>query len=101
MHQAFAAHARADARFVKQLRRSIFEDAGAHALFDVLARTRLEHPRLNAGEVQEMRKDEAGWSSPDDADLRALCLRDDAHGSSTKAAFAFARRSLNERACRA
>ena len=71
MNQPFAPHALAHARFVEQIHRALFEHARADALLHVLARLALDHDRVDALQVEQVRENQAGRSGSDDADLRA------------------------------
>ena len=59
----------ADAGFDHQIHRALFQHAGAHAIFDVLAAAALQNNRLDAGQVQQMGEHQAGRSGPDNTDL--------------------------------
>ena len=72
MDQADALESLADAGFIQQIDGALFEHAGADALLDILAAASLEHDRLDAVEVQQMRKHQPRRSRSDDADLCAM-----------------------------
>ena len=55
----------------EQVDGALLEHAGAHALLDVVAAAGLEHHRLDALPVQEVREQEPGRAGADDPDLRA------------------------------
>jgi hypothetical protein len=71
MNQAFAAHAIADPCFVEQIHGALFENAGADPLLHVFAALRLDDDRVDALDLEQMGKKEAGRPRPDDADLGA------------------------------
>jgi hypothetical protein len=73
--EAFAFEAFAYTGLLEQVDSSLLEQAGAHTLFDVLAATRFDDNRLDALQVEKMRKQEAGWSGADDSDLCARFQR--------------------------
>jgi hypothetical protein len=50
----------------------LFQHAGADALFDVLARAYLEYDRVDPFQVQKVRKNQPGGTSPNDANLCAF-----------------------------
>ena len=56
--EALAAQTVAHADLVQQVDRPLLEDARADPLFDVLAAPRLEHDRVDALEMQQVREDE-------------------------------------------
>jgi hypothetical protein len=70
MHQAFAPHTVADARFVEQIHRTLLQNPRADSRFHVLARLSLDYDGVDALEVEQMGEDQARRSGPDDADLR-------------------------------
>ncbi len=75
----FAFEPLANTRLFEQIDSSLLEQAGTHALFDVLAAARLDDYRLNALQVKKMGQQEARWSGADDSDLcarfqRSACL---------------------------
>ena len=72
MDQAESLHPLADASFVEQVDGSLFEQAGANPLFDILAAASLEHDGLDAIEVQQVREHQPRRPRPNDADLRAM-----------------------------
>ena len=57
---------------LQQVDGALLEHAGAHALLDVLAAAVLEHDRLDAAQVQQVREQQPGGAGADDADLRPL-----------------------------
>jgi hypothetical protein len=69
--EALAAEAIADAEFVHELDGVVFEEAGADALFNVLARAEFEDDSFDAEALEEEREEEAGGSGTDDGDLGA------------------------------
>jgi hypothetical protein len=71
MHQAFAPHPVADARFVEQIHRTLFQNPRADSRFHVLARLSLDYDGVDAFQVEQMRQNQARGSGSDDADLRA------------------------------
>jgi hypothetical protein len=52
--QALSAHSRAHARRLQKIGDPPLDDAGAHALFDVLLRSSFDDDRVDSFEVQEM-----------------------------------------------
>ena len=73
---------------LEQVDGALLEHAGADARLDVLAAPVLEHDRLDAGPVEELREREARRAGADDRDLGARALHD---SSSTSCAMANAR----------
>ena len=71
VHEALAAHALAHARGVQQIDGALLEHARADPLLDVLATARLEHDRLDALELEQLRQHQPRRAGADDADLRA------------------------------
>ncbi len=67
--QPLAAQAIGHAQLVEQLDSALLQHAGAHAVLDVRAAAVLEHDRLDALAVQQVRQDQAGRAGPDDGDL--------------------------------
>ena len=70
MEHAFPLHAVADAAVDQQIGRSLLEDSGANALFDIVPASALEDDRLDALAIQQVRQHQAGRSGADDPDLR-------------------------------
>ena len=62
---------RADADLVEQIDGALLEQAGADAGAQVFGRASLEHHGVDAGQAQQPREQQPGWSSADDPDLRA------------------------------
>src|SRR5690349_13453407 len=81
--QALTLEPVADTHFGEQFDRALFEDAGAHAFLDVLARAHFEHYGIDAFQVQKMRKDESRGTRADYANLRALALNGISHPALT------------------
>jgi hypothetical protein len=52
VHEALATHPRTDPGGIEQVRASLLEHAGAHAVLDVRAGARLDHDRLDPLEAQ-------------------------------------------------
>ena len=48
----------------------VLEHAGAHAVLDVLARARLQHDRLDAGALEQVREQQPRGPGADDPHLR-------------------------------
>ena len=71
VRQAIRLHARADAGFDQQLFDDVFQDAGANAVLDVVARAGFQDDRFDAAQVQQVRQQQAGRARADDADLGA------------------------------
>ncbi len=69
MPQSFPLQARANAGINHQVDRALFQHTGPNAIFDVLAAAALQNNRLDAVQVQQMGKHQAGRSGPDNADL--------------------------------
>ena len=70
MDKAFAAHAVAYSRLIKDIDGTLFENAGADALFHMAAGVSLDHDRVDVFEMEEVRQEQAGGSG---ADNRYLC----------------------------
>jgi hypothetical protein len=68
---ALAVHALADAGLVQEPDGALLEHAGTDTVLDVLTAAVLEHDRLDAGPVEQLRERQAGGPGPDDADLRS------------------------------
>jgi len=71
MNEALADKATAYADVLHQLDGVVLQDAGANAVFNVVAGVGFEYDRFNAFEVQEMGEEQSGRSGSDDADLSA------------------------------
>ena len=71
VHEALAAHALTHARGVQQIDGALLQHACAYALLDSLPTARLEHERLDALELEQLRQHESRRPGADDADLRA------------------------------
>jgi hypothetical protein len=69
MDQAFPLHSLADAHFYQKVDGALLEDSGSHPLLTVLASSSLDHDRMNALSVQQMRQDKPCRSSSHNADL--------------------------------
>ena len=69
VYQSLAPHAIAHAALVEEVNRALLQHPGAHAVLAVLAAAELQHDRLDAGEMQQMREQQPGRSRADDADL--------------------------------
>ena len=67
--EALAPESFAEASGQQQIDRALLQHAGAHALGDVRAASLLEHDRLEALEVQQVREHEPGGPATDDPDL--------------------------------
>ena len=80
--EALAREPLADTELGQQLDGVLLEQAGAHALLDVRARTALEHDRLDARALQHQRERQPGRPGADDADLRAHAASIDNRNSS-------------------
>ena len=59
----------ADAGLGQQVDRALLQHAGAHAVLDVVAVAALEDDRVDAGEMQQMRQQQARRTGADDAHL--------------------------------
>ena len=62
-------HARADARFVKQVDGDLLDDAGADAAKDVFAGLPLDDDVVDAVFMEKLTKQQARWAGTDDRDL--------------------------------
>ena len=71
VHQTVALQSLADSRSDEQIRDALLDHPGPDALLHVLARTRLEHDRLDPVQAQEHREREACRARADDPDLGA------------------------------
>ena len=69
MHQPFAPQPLADPRARQDVDGALLEHAGAHPAFGVLAAAGLDHHRLDAVQVQQVREQQARGSCTDDGDL--------------------------------
>jgi len=68
--QALALQPLAHAGLHEQIHRALLEDAGAHAMLDVVAAPRFDDHRLDALPVQQVGKQQSRGTRTDDADLR-------------------------------
>ena len=59
---------------VQQVDGGLLEYAGADAFLGVLAGTQFNDDRLDAGEVEDVREHETGWTGADDANLGSELL---------------------------
>src|SRR5205814_5807107 len=73
--EAFAHHSLAHAGRRQEIGRPLFQHAGSHAPFDVVTTPGLEHHRLDAQAMEQVRQHEPGRSRTDDPDLRLIRLR--------------------------
>ncbi len=71
MQHALAPHAFADPGFVQQLLGAVFQHARTNAVLDVFARSRFQHNGLDTLQMQQMRQQQSGRTSPDDTNLRS------------------------------
>src|SRR5216110_1620391 len=71
VHRAFALHALADADRLEEIDSALLEHARADGGFDVRAAPILEHHRLDAFGVKQVRKEKSGGARADDAYLSA------------------------------
>ena len=69
VRQPLGVHPLADAGLAQRLRGAVLEHAGPDALLDVAAVAALEHHRVDALQVQQLREQQAGWAGADDGDL--------------------------------
>ena len=69
--QPLAREALADAGLGQQVDRALLEQTGADAGAQILGRAPLQHDRLDAGQSQQPRQQQAGRPAADDSDLRA------------------------------
>ena len=74
VQQAVRVHADADACFVEQVHRDLFDDAGANAAEDILASLPLQNDVIDAVPMQELTEQESRRAGADNGDLSA-CLR--------------------------
>src|SRR2546423_12528535 len=58
----------------KKIHCPLLENAGAHALLDVVARARFKHNRFDAFKTQQMRQQESRRTRSDDPHLRSHFL---------------------------
>lgn len=72
VNEPFAAHAFANARFVKEIDGALLENTGTDAIFYVMAAARFQDDRVDSLKVQKMRKEEARRAGADDS---YLCAR--------------------------
>jgi DNA-binding IclR family transcriptional regulator len=66
---ALVVEALADAGLAQRLRRAVFQHTGAHPVLDVPTVAALEHRRVDALKMQQLREQQAGRPGTDDADL--------------------------------
>ena len=71
MLHAFAVQPVRDARIRQHVDGALFEDAGPHAMLDVVAVAVLEHDRFDPRAVQQVGEQQPGGARADDSDLRA------------------------------
>ncbi len=69
MPQSFPLQARANPGFDHQVHRALFQHTGPNTIFNVLAAAAFQNNRLNAVQVQQVGKHQAGRSGPDNTDL--------------------------------
>jgi hypothetical protein len=69
MRDSFASQPGPQALGTQQINRTLFEHTCPDALLDVLATARLQDDGINIFEVQQVRKQQAGWPGPDDPNL--------------------------------
>ena len=69
VRQALGVHAGADAGFVEQVDRNLFQHAGADAAQHVVRRVRFEDDGVDVGLVQQLAEDQSGGAGADDGDL--------------------------------
>jgi hypothetical protein len=70
----FATQALADTAGDEQIDRALFQHAGSHCGFHVLARTDFQHDRFHAAQIEQVRKQQPRRTSSDDRDLRPAGL---------------------------
>ena len=75
MDQALGTHPRANARRLKELGNSPFDDARAHALFDVLLGASFDDDRVDSLEVQKMSEEQPSGACSDNHYLCSLCAQ--------------------------
>src|SRR5262249_54562181 len=63
VYQTFALHSFSNAHLREQVNGALLEDSGPHALLGVLAAAVFDHDGIDAAEIEEMGKDEAGRAS--------------------------------------
>jgi hypothetical protein len=71
VRQALAVHPLPQPDLAQQLGGGVLEHPGPYPLLDVVAAARLQHHRLDAGQVQQVRQQQAGRAGPDDPHLRS------------------------------
>ena len=71
VEHAFALHARARADLHQEVARPLLDQSGADATLDIVTAAVLQHDRLDARQMQEMRQHQPGRPCPDNTDLRA------------------------------
>jgi hypothetical protein len=71
MHEAFAVHARADARLVEEIDRDLLDDTGADAAKHVFAGVPFQDDVVDAVLVEKLAEQQARRSRPDDRNLRS------------------------------
>src|SRR6516225_1937262 len=71
MPEPLAPQTRSDANLVEDVDAALLEDTRPHALLNVVAAAVLDHHRLDALEMEQMRQQQPGRTSADDPDLGA------------------------------
>ncbi len=69
MDKPFTPQTFAGAGALEEINAALLQDSRAHAVFDILARARLQDNRADALQAQQMREHQPGRPSSDDADL--------------------------------
>ena len=69
--EPFAGKSVPEPDLVQQVDGRLFENAGPHAVLDVVAAARFDDHRLDALEMQQVGKRQSGRAGADDRDLRA------------------------------
>src|SRR5262249_12865982 len=71
VEHAFALHALAHPGLDQEIACPLLDETGADAVFDIVAAAVLQHDRLDARQMQQMRQHQPGGPRPHDADLYA------------------------------
>ena len=69
VHQALAPHSIAQAGFIQQVDGALLQHAGPDTLLDVLPAPGLDHHRLDALQVQQVRQHQTGRAGAHDSNL--------------------------------
>jgi hypothetical protein len=71
VNQAFALEAGTEARHIEEIDRTLFQHAGSHAAFDIVATAILDNDGFDPIAVKQVRQQQPGRTGSDDANLGA------------------------------